>query len=96
MRYLTLTILLSGALAAQTPNWWQRPDLPQYFKQFKIPLAKPPSNHADALPRTCAIPLTNALKKDTTNDRMSFKVNPSQTSKMPVVPPPAPSCDDVR
>ena len=96
MRYLTLTILLGGTLAAQTPNWWQRPDLPQYFRQFRFPLAKRQTENTELGPRKCAIPLLNALKKDATNDQMVVHPTPPVTSKMPVVTPPAPSCDDVR
>jgi hypothetical protein len=95
MRYLTLTILLSGALAAQTQNWRQ-PDLPQYFKQFKFPQVQPRQAAPASEPRKCAIPLINVLKKDATHDRMDFHPNTAGLSKMPVVPPPAPSCDDVR
>jgi hypothetical protein len=71
MRYLTLTILLSGALAAQTQNWRQ-PDLPQYFKQFKFPQVQPRQAAPASEPRKCAIPLINVLKKDATHDRMIF------------------------
>jgi len=95
MRYLTLTILLSGALAAQTQDWRQ-PNLRQYFKQFKFPEVQPQTPVREAAPRVCAIPLLNVLKKDRTNDHMTFHVPPKSTSKMPVISPPAPSCDDVR
>lgn len=92
MRYLTLTILLSGALAAQTPAW-QQPNLKQYFKQFTFPEVAKPAVNGNV--KKCAIPLINALKKDTTNDRMVFHVPPSSGPSI-MVPPPAPSCDDVR
>jgi hypothetical protein len=95
MRYLTLTILLSGALAAQTQNWRQ-PNLQQYFRQFKFPEVQRREAAAADEPRKCAIPLIKVLKKDTTNDHMVFHPNPAGLSKMPVVTPPAPSCDDVR
>ena len=90
MRYLILTILLSGALAAQTPSW-RPPNLQQYFKQFKFPEVKPLVNV-----QKCAIPLLNVLKKDLTNDHMVVHVPPSSSASIVVITPPAPSCDDVR
>jgi hypothetical protein len=94
MRYLTLAMLLSGVLPAQTQNW-RPPDWQQYFKQFKLPEGNPPMTVRTA-PRKCAIPLINVLKKDPANDRMVFHVAPSNRGTMAVIPPPAPSCDDVR
>lgn len=90
MRYLTLTILLSGAVAAQTPSW-RPPNLQQYFKQFKFPDVKPAVNV-----QKCAIPLLNVLKKEPTNDRMVVHVPPSNSPSIVVITPPTPSCDDVR
>ncbi|SPE34702.1 conserved exported hypothetical protein [Candidatus Sulfopaludibacter sp. SbA3] len=97
MRYLTLTMLLSGVLAAQTQNWRQ-PNLQQYFKQFKVPEAAVRTQPKITLApgQKCAIPLLNVLKKDNTNDHMTIQVPPSHGWTMPIVAPPAPSCDDVR
>jgi len=96
MRYLTLLVLLSGAVMAQSRDW-HPPNLPQYFQQFKLPLRNPVPKVQLAPGQKCAIPLTNTLKKDTTNDRMVF--HPAPPPKGPaagIVLPPAPSCDDVR
>ena len=95
MRYVTLMLLLGGALAAQTQDWRQ-PNLPQYFKQFKIPAVKPAPKAALAPGQKCAIPLVNALKKDETHDPMVHHPAPAGAPNAFIVPPPAPSCDDVR
>ena len=89
MRYVTLLLLLSGAVAAQTPKWWN-PDQRQYFKQFRFPEIK--GAVADT-PRKCAIPLVNVLKKDPTNDRMVVQVPKSNQPSPFVVPPPMPACE---
>jgi hypothetical protein len=96
MRYVTLMVLMSGAVMAQSRDW-RPPNLPRYFQQFKLPLRNPSAKIELAPGQKCAIPLTNALKKDTTNDRMVF--HPAPATKSPaagIVTPPAPSCDDVR
>ena len=97
MRYVTLMVLLSGAAVAQSQNWSQ-PNLQQYFKQFKMPLGKTaPAPKVELAPgQPCAIPLLNALKKETTNDKMVHLLPPSKEAKIVTVSPPAPSCDDVR
>ena len=95
MRYVTLMLLLSGGLAAQKPDW-RPPNLQQYFKQFKMPAEVPASKVTLQPGQKCAIPLQNALKKDETNDKMVFHSAPSKGSTIVIVPPPAPSCDDVR
>jgi hypothetical protein len=95
-RFVTLTILLSGALAAQTQNWSQ-PNLQQYFKQYKFPPQTVPKSAPPTVAvKTCAVPLVNVMKKDTTNDRMVAHVGPSNPAVIVSVPPPAPSCDDLR
>ena len=92
MRYVTLAILLSGAAAAQTPNWRQR-DWQQYFKQFKFPEAK----SVVVTPRKCAIPLLNVLKKDPTNDdKMVIHPPKSDQTNTFVIAPPMPACDEAR
>ncbi len=95
MRCLTLMLLLGGALPAQTWNWRQ-PNLPQYFKQFKLPLEKPPAKFVLAPGQKCAIPLLKVPAKDP-NDPMVYHAAPSKSPGGPLtVSPPAPSCDDVR
>ncbi len=101
MRYVTLVMALSGCAAAQNGDWSQ-PNLPQYFHQFKLPLKPPavatPPKITLAPGQQCAIPLLNALKKDATNDPMIRHLRPPKNpaASKGIVPPPAPSCDDVR
>ena len=96
MRYATLILAMSGGLAAQSP-YWQRPNLPQYFHQYKFPVTPSPAPKMTLVPgQKCSIPLVNALKKDETNDKMVFHVPPAKSANTGIVAPPAPSCDDVR
>lgn len=96
MRYATLILMMSGTLAAQSP-YWQRPNLPQYFEQFKLPAAPEQQPKITLAPgQKCAIPLANALKKDETRDKMVFHLPPAKHGTIAVIAPPAPSCDDVR
>src|SRR5690348_5441145 len=93
MRYVTLIIALSGTMAAQTPNWqnpkWQQ-DIPGFLRSLKSAATE----SAEA-PRKCAIPLTNVLKKDNTNDRIAVPVPKSHGKwTMPVLAPPAPACEE--
>jgi hypothetical protein len=88
-------LLLSSALAAQTPDW-RPPNLQQYFKQFKLPATNPTPKITLAPGQACAIPLVNVLKKDATNDRMVVHPARGKNPGTIVVTPPAPSCDDVR
>jgi hypothetical protein len=95
MRYVTLMVLMSGAVMAQSRDW-RPPNLPRYFQQFKLPLRNPAPRIELAPGQKCAIPLKNGLKKDTTNDRMIFHPSLPKPPAAGFVPPPAPSCDDVR
>src|SRR5579872_6276735 len=97
MRHMTLALLFGGILGAQTPNW-RPPDLGQYFRQYKFPEIKPQLNTKEPTGTVvkCAVPLVNALKKDNTRDHMVFHPPRSQTASVMTVPPPMPSCDDVR
>jgi hypothetical protein len=95
MRYVTLAVLMSGAVMAQSRDW-RPPNLPRYFQQFKLPLRNPVPRMRLAPGQKCAIPLTNVLKKDATGDRMIFHPAAPRNPAAGLVPPPAPSCDDVR
>ncbi len=95
MRYLTLVVLMSGAVMAQSRDW-RPPNLPRYFQQFKLPLRNPVPKIQLAPGQKCAIPLTNVLKKDAADNRMVFHPAPPKNPAAGLVPPPAPSCDDVR
>jgi hypothetical protein len=44
----------------------------------------------------CAIPLTNVLRRNWGHDRMAFHPPRPETPSRDIIPPPGPSCDDVK